>query len=104
MRLEKCKMEDLGSRSLKRTRNLKVLEEFANSDMQCAEVKEFTNNMLDEKEAGILNALIIGDESKISSSLEESYKKAGMLHLLVVSGVSVPPVTCSNFFQISVKL
>ena len=43
MRLEKCKMEDLGSRSLKRTRNLKVLEEFANSDMQCTEVKEFTN-------------------------------------------------------------
>ena len=51
-----------------------------------SKVKEFSNNHLASDKEGILNALIIGDESKISSKIEEQYKKAGMIHLLVVSG------------------
>lgn len=49
-------------------------------------VREFTNETLNETNASILNALIIGDDSRINYSLTEDYKKAGMLHLLVVSG------------------
>lgn len=49
-------------------------------------VREFTTSTLEEVEGGILDALIIGDGSRIDEDLEVSYKKAGMLHLLVVSG------------------
>jgi len=49
-------------------------------------VREFTKANLDSENAGILNALIIGDESGIEDNLEDNYKKSGMLHLLVVSG------------------
>lgn len=49
-------------------------------------VREFTSSTLNSKEAGILNALLIGDETLIDENLQESYKKAGMIHLLVVSG------------------
>ena len=56
------------------------------SHMISYKVKEFSSKNLDVDEAGILNALIIGDESKISSETQSQYKKAGMIHLLVVSG------------------
>lgn len=49
-------------------------------------VREFTDKTLDSANAGILNALIIGDDVKIDEGLIEDYKKAGMIHLLVVSG------------------
>jgi competence protein ComEC len=49
-------------------------------------VREFTELTLKPKEAGILNALIIGDKSGIDEDLQECYKKAGMVHILVVSG------------------
>ena len=48
--------------------------------------REFTALTLKQEEAGILNALIIGDDSDIEEELQESYKKAGMIHVLVVSG------------------
>lgn len=43
MYLEKCKMEDLYSLCYTRTKNEKLLEEFVNSDMEIAEVKDYTN-------------------------------------------------------------
>lgn len=49
-------------------------------------VKEFTKNTLSDDEAGILNALIIGDDSKINEEIELDYKESGMIHLLIVSG------------------
>ena len=49
-------------------------------------VREFTELTLKPKEAGILNALIIGDKSGIDENLQECYKKAGIVHILVVSG------------------
>ena len=49
-------------------------------------VRGFTSSTLKPVEAGILNALIIGDKSDIGEELQENYKKAGMIHILVVSG------------------
>ena len=49
-------------------------------------VREFTKLMLNQEEAGILNALIIGDDSEVDEELKDNYKKAGMIHILVVSG------------------
>lgn len=49
-------------------------------------VREFTKSNFVEDKAAILNALIIGDDSLIGEEIQENYKKAGMVHLLVVSG------------------
>ncbi len=49
-------------------------------------VKNFTKNTLNNEEAGILNALIIGDDTGISKDIEREYKESGMIHLLIVSG------------------
>lgn len=49
-------------------------------------VRNFTENTLDKETSGILQALIVGDDSDIDENIEEEYKKAGMVHLLVVSG------------------
>lgn len=49
-------------------------------------VREFTENTVDIELSGILEALITGDDRKINEEIEEEYKKAGMIHLLVVSG------------------
>ncbi len=49
-------------------------------------VREFTDFTLGEEEKGILNALIIGDDTLIDDNVKSDYKKAGMVHLLVVSG------------------
>ena len=49
-------------------------------------VREFTENALDSESSGILQALIIGDDKNIEEESREQYKKAGMIHLLVVSG------------------
>ena len=49
-------------------------------------VRKFIENTLDNRSSGILQALIIGDDRKIEEDIQEQYKKAGMIHLLVVSG------------------
>jgi len=64
--------------------NINLIEKI--SYVISCKVKKFSNENLEDNKKGILNALIIGDESEISSKIEEQYKKAGMIHLLVVSG------------------
>lgn len=49
-------------------------------------VREFTDFTLGKEEMGILNALIIGDDTLINGNVKSDYKNAGMVHLLVVSG------------------
>lgn len=51
--------------------------------------EEFVFGSIPEKEAGILQALLVGDDSFISDDVENYYKDSGMIHLLVVSGSHV---------------
>ena len=44
---------------------------------------------LDEAELGIAKALLLGDRTHVESDLYTSYRKAGALHLLAVSGLHV---------------
>jgi len=82
--------------------NLSIVERF--SFFIRNKVRKFTNETLDSTNAGILNALIIGDESQLEYLVEENYKKAGMLHLLVVSGghtvflIMLVKFICSFFY------
>lgn len=61
-----------------------ILEE--TSEKIRKKVREFAENTIDKEVSGILEALITGDDRKINEEIEEEYKKAGMIHLLVVSG------------------
>ena len=49
-------------------------------------VRDFAENTLDKETSGILQALVVGDDREIDENIEQEYKKAGMVHLLVVSG------------------
>ncbi|MBQ5954059.1 MAG: DNA internalization-related competence protein ComEC/Rec2 [Lachnospiraceae bacterium] len=42
-----------------------------------------------EEEAGVLNALLLGDRSKLADELEDLYEAAGIRHILSVSGLHV---------------
>ena len=44
---------------------------------------------LEEAELGIAKALLLGDRTRVDSDLYTSYRKAGALHLLAVSGLHV---------------
>lgn len=63
---------------------LSPLEEL--SEKVREKVRKFTENTMDSESSGILQALVIGDDKEIEEDIEEQYKKAGMIHLLVVSG------------------
>jgi len=39
------------------------------------------------REAGLVNALVTGDKDKISDSLKESFRRAGVYHIVAVSGL-----------------
>ncbi len=50
-------------------------------------MKEVYRTFLPEKEAGILQALILGDKSDLSADIKELYMQAGISHILSLSGV-----------------
>ena len=64
-----------------------ILERFGNWVREKCE--EFAFSSMPEKEAGILQALLVGDDSFLSEEVSEAYKASGMVHLLVVSGSHV---------------
>lgn len=47
------------------------------------------NSVLDEREASIANALLLGDKSSLSLSTKSGFKSAGAMHVLAVSGLHV---------------
>ena len=52
-------------------------------------VKENIEKILPEKEAGLLNGLLIGDTKKIDDDIQESFKISSLTHVLAVSGMQV---------------
>ena len=64
-----------------------ILERFGNWVRN--KCKEFAFSSMPEREAGILQALLVGDDSFLSVEVSEAYKASGMVHLLVVSGSHV---------------
>ena len=50
------------------------------------------------KEQGVLKALIIGDRNSISQNLREAFNRAGIGHLLAISGLHIGIVATAAFF------
>ena len=44
-------------------------------------------NITDEKTAGVLNSMIVGDKSLLDAEIKELYQNSGISHILAISGV-----------------
>lgn len=44
---------------------------------------------LDEEDAGVLKAMILGDKTGLDSDIRELYKKSGISHILAISGLHI---------------
>jgi len=53
------------------------------------ELKRRLNMLYNVSETGFLNALLIGDKNSMSVEEKASFKRAGLMHILVVSGMHV---------------
>lgn len=54
------------------------------------ELKEILHNTLDElagEQAGILQAMLLGEKSQIETDVKQLYQKSGISHILVISGL-----------------
>ncbi|MDX1331782.1 MAG: ComEC/Rec2 family competence protein [Robiginitalea sp.] len=58
-------------------------------DIRGALLSALEHTGLDEAELGIAKALLLGDRTRVEPDLYASYRKAGALHLLAVSGLHV---------------
>lgn len=63
--------------------NYALINEFTNK------VKENVEKILPEKEAGLLNGLLIGNTEKIDDEIQKSFKISSLTHVLAVSGMQV---------------
>jgi len=50
-------------------------------------IKDKTKTLLDSNQSSLLATLLLGDKSEMSSNLRESFRSAGLSHILVVSGL-----------------
>ncbi|MDI6821473.1 MAG: DNA internalization-related competence protein ComEC/Rec2 [Actinomycetota bacterium] len=50
-------------------------------------VKSQTSSFLSKDQAGLLIGLLLGDRSRISGTLQDDFRKAGVMHILAVSGL-----------------
>ncbi len=56
--------------------------------------------VFDEEDAGVMNALLLGDRSRLSDELEDLYDSAGIRHVLTVSGLHVTLVSGAIGFAV----
>ncbi len=47
------------------------------------------DNVLPEKEAGILKAMVLGDKSELDTDIKNLYKQSGISHVLAISGLHI---------------
>lgn len=52
-------------------------------------IQEIYDACLPEEEAGILKAMVVGDKSGVDETMQEQYRKAGISHVLAISGLHV---------------
>lgn len=53
------------------------------------EVKEVYEKILGSKEAGVLSTMVLGDKELLDDKIKEIYQKAGISHILAISGLHI---------------
>ncbi len=66
-------------------------------------IREAINSTLSKDAASLCNALLIGDKNALSETYREDFRRSGVSHLIVVSGLHFS-ILASFFFWISRKL
>lgn len=61
-------------------------------------VSSLIENINQQPEQGLLKALIIGDKNSISRNVRQSFNRAGIGHLLAISGLHIGIVATAAFF------
>lgn len=64
-------------------------------------MNEIYENILPDKEAGILEAMLLGDKKNLDNSIEEIYRQAGISHIIAISGLHVSILSGAIIFFIS---
>ncbi len=65
-------------------------DEWKEALYQCRErLKAVYTRLLPEKEAGIMHALLLGDKSTLDEDIKDLYMRAGIVHILSLSGVKM---------------
>lgn len=52
----------------------------------------------DEKTAGIVSAMVLGDKSGLSDEVKQLYQENGIAHVLAISGLHISLIGASLFF------
>lgn len=60
-------------------------------------LREYYQETLNEKDAGILSAMVLGDKSLMEGELKTLYAEAGISHILAVSGLHVSMIGMTLF-------
>jgi len=61
-------------------------------------ISDLIDNTLEGDKGGVLKALIIGDRNSISKNLKEAFNRAGVGHILAISGLHIGIVATVAFF------
>ena len=61
---------------------------------------DYTDSVLSPNEAGIADAVIIGEKSRIAQNIIDNYRNSGLAHFLSVSGLHLGTIACLVFFVI----
>lgn len=63
---------------------------FTQTMYQCREwIKEIFSKLYQEKEAGILTAMLVGDKTLLPEEVKELYQRSGISHILAISGLHI---------------
>jgi len=84
-------------------KRIKLLKRNSEKDLyqMVTEARKKISDLIDlsvpEKQRGVLKALIIGDRNAISKDLREAFNKAGLGHLLAISGLHIGIIAAAAF-------
>ena len=65
-----------------------------------SKISNLIDNTVEGDNGGVLKALIIGDRNSISENLKEAFKRAGVSHILAISGLHIGIIATVAFFFI----
>ncbi|MBE5860129.1 MAG: DNA internalization-related competence protein ComEC/Rec2 [Butyrivibrio sp.] len=52
-------------------------------------LEESLEKCMDEKDAGVMEAILLGDKNKLDDEIKDSYKRNGIIHIIAVSGLHI---------------
>ena len=61
-------------------------------------IKEKINSLLEDREAGMLIGILLGDDGSIDEDIEETFKVSSISHVLAVSGMQVTYIISGMYF------